>query len=267
MLTYESLIEQSKSREMPPTKIRGILREYIQILMLKELYRTEEGKKICFTGGTYLRLVHNLKRFSEDLDFNSNSITKREFTGLLEIIRTELKRINLDCSLEFSYFNHVCVSKVTFPGIEKEYGVISKYSKKKGIIIKVELNKMKYRIKKETKIISGFGEFYPCVCTDRGILFADKIDALIKKKRGRHIYDIMFLLSHKYPIDKKYLEFLKIKKDPLEAIADRIKIFSREELRKQAETLRPFLFDEKEADKVEDAKEIILPLIEQYSLI
>lgn len=265
MLTYESLIEQARSREMPPTKIRGILREYIQILIMKELYRTEEGKKICFTGGTYLRLVHKIKRFSEDLDFNSNTITKREFTALLEKSRIELKRINLDCRLEFSHFKNVYVSKVTFPGIEKEYGVISKYSKKKGIVIKVELNKMKYRIKKETKVISGFGEFYPCVCTDRAILFADKIDALVKKNRGRHIYDIMFMLSNKYPVDKNYLKFLDIKKDPLEVISDRIKMYSKEELRKQAEALRPFLFDEKEADIVEDAKKVILSLLEQYS--
>ena len=267
MLTYESLIEQARSREMPPTKIRGILREYIQILIMKELYRTEEGKKICFTGGTYLRLVHKMKRFSEDLDFNSNTITKREFAALLEKTRIELRRINLDCRVEFSHFKNVYVSKVTFPGIEKEYGVISKYSKKKGIVIKVELNKMKYRIKKEIKVISGFGEFYPCVCTDRAIHFADKIDALVKKNRGRHIYDIMFMLSNKYPIDKSYLKFLKIKKDPLEVIADRIKRYSNEELRKQAEVLRPFLFDEKEADMVENAKLVILPLIEQYSLI
>ena len=46
MITYDSLIEQAKSREMPPTKIRGILREYLQILILKELYRTEAGKGI-----------------------------------------------------------------------------------------------------------------------------------------------------------------------------------------------------------------------------
>ena len=62
MLTYESLMEQAKLRKMPYTKVRGILREYLQILILKELYKVEEGKKLYFTGGTYLRLVDDLKR-------------------------------------------------------------------------------------------------------------------------------------------------------------------------------------------------------------
>ena len=90
MLTYESLLEQAKSRGMPHTKIRGVLREYLQILILKELYKAELGRKLYFTGGTYLRLVHSLKRFSEDLDFNTNTITKQEFEGLLKKVKNEL---------------------------------------------------------------------------------------------------------------------------------------------------------------------------------
>ena len=82
MLTYDSLIEQAQSRGMPPTKIRAILREYLQILILKQLYKTESGKKLYFTGGTYLRLIHNLKRFSEDLDFNTNTITNCTLMGI-----------------------------------------------------------------------------------------------------------------------------------------------------------------------------------------
>jgi predicted nucleotidyltransferase component of viral defense system len=92
MLTYEALIDQAKAREMPTTKIRGILREYLQFLILKELYKNKYGKKLFFTGGTYLRLVHDVKRFSEDLDFNINKITKKEFELLLETIKNELKK-------------------------------------------------------------------------------------------------------------------------------------------------------------------------------
>ena len=265
MLTYESLVEQAKLQGMPHTKIRGILREYIQILILKEIYRIDSGKKFYFTGGTYLRLVHNLKRFSEDLDFNSNILAKREFEKISEEAKNELKRIGMDSSLEFAHWGNVLVSKIIFPRIEKIYSAISKYSKKEGIIIKVETNMQRRKIKTETQVISGFGEIYPCICTDRGILFADKIDALAKKHRGRHIYDIMFMLSNKFPIDRKFLKLLGISKDPLKIISDRIKSFSKIELRKQAEILRPFLFDEKEADLVANAHELMPRLLEKYS--
>ena len=49
MLTYEALLEQANLRRMPANKIRGVLREYLQILILKELYRSGDGRKLYFT--------------------------------------------------------------------------------------------------------------------------------------------------------------------------------------------------------------------------
>lgn len=264
MLTYESLIEQAKSRGMPHTKMRGILREYLQILILKELYKLDSGRELYFTGGTYLRLAHNLKRFSEDLDFNTTLLTKKDFESLLEKVRGELKRIGIELKVRFTHWGNIYAAKLIFTEIEKGYNIISKYSKKEGIVIKVEANKLKTSINTETQVMTGFGEFYPCICTDRAILFADKIDALNKKNRGRHLYDIMFMLSNKFPVDRNFLKRLGIKKDPLDAISDRIKSFTRIELKKQAEILRPFLFDEAEANMVEQAFDIIPPLLEKY---
>jgi len=265
MLTYESLVEQAKLRKMPYAKARGILREYLQILILKELYKIEEGRKLYFTGGTYLRLVEDLKRFSEDLDFNTNGLTKAGFEKLMARLKDELKRIGIKTKITFAHWDNVYVAKLIFPEIEKNYNVISRYSKKEGVMIKIEANKLKSDIRTETRVISGFGEFYPCVCTDKGILFADKIDALGKKNRARHIYDIMFMLSNKHPVDRKFLSGLGIKKGPLEAISEKIASFSSEQLRKQADVLRPFLFDEGEADLVANAHSIIPALLEKYS--
>ncbi|MCK4422904.1 MAG: nucleotidyl transferase AbiEii/AbiGii toxin family protein [Candidatus Omnitrophica bacterium] len=185
MLTYDSLIEQAKLKNMPAAKIRGILREYLQVLILKELYRTETGKKIYFTGGTYLRLTHNLKRFSEDLDFNTETVSEKEFESLLTTVKKELNKTGLVSRIEYAYWNNVYAGKLIFPDLEKSYNVVSKYSKKEGIVIKIETNKPAYKIKSETRVISGFGELYPCLCTDKGIIFADKIDALNKKKQGQ----------------------------------------------------------------------------------
>lgn len=264
MLTYDSLIEQAKSREMPITKMRGILREYLQILILKEIYKTKSGKKLYFTGGTYLRLAHNMKRFSEDLDFNTNKITKSEFENLLKKIKIELRRLGINSEIRFDHWDNMYVSDIVFSDIEKIYDVISRYSKKQGIVIKIETNKPKYKIETETLAISGFGEVYPCLCTARGILFADKIDALAKKKKARHIYDIIFMLSNKYPIDRKVLQYLGIKKDPFEFILQSMGNFSKAELKIQAESLRPFLFDESGSSLITNAHDIIPSLIEKY---
>ncbi len=113
-------------------------------------------------------------------------------------------------------------------------------------------------------VVSGFGQMYPVVCTHKGALFADKIDALLKKNRARHLFDIMFMLSSKYSMDARVLKILNIKKPPLEAMINRVESLSTIELKRQAEALRPFLFDENEAELIVNAKTIIPQLVQRY---
>lgn len=265
MLTYEVLLEQAKVRGMPLTKTRGILREYLQVLILKEIYKSEAGRSLYFTGGTYLRLVHNLKRFSEDLDFNTDKLTKSSFENMIKKVKAGLKYLNIEASVRFNHWDNILSGQLAFPSIEKSYNIISRFSKKEGIIIKLEANRPKWKIKKENEVIAGFGEVYPCVCTDKSALFADKIDAFNNKMRGRHIYDIIFMLSNKYPIDRNVLKLLKIDGNPLEAIKKRLNVLTASDLRHQAETLRLFLFEESEADLVMQAKSIIPALLAKYT--
>lgn len=263
MLSYDSLITLAKERKMPYTKMRGILREYLQILILKEINKSNSGKNFYFTDGTYLRFVHNIKRFSEDLDFNIPHIEEKEFENLLEMVVKGLKNIGINSYLKLKYIKNVFVSKIIFPEIEKYYNVVSKYSKKTGIIIKVETNNPKCEIKKDVNLISGFGETYLCSCTAIGFLFADKIDAYINKNRGRDIYDIIFMLSHKYPIDEKRILSLGIE-ESLKCLLNKTASIKESELKKLAETLRPFLFDESEANLIINAKQVIPLLVEKY---
>ncbi|MFA5090358.1 MAG: nucleotidyl transferase AbiEii/AbiGii toxin family protein [Candidatus Omnitrophota bacterium] len=249
---------------MPLTKTRGILREYLQVLILKEVYKSQEGRHLYFTGGTYLRLVHNLKRFSEDLDFNTDILTKSSFEKMVKKVQVGLKYHNIEASVRFDHWDNILSGQLAFPSIEKAYNISSPFSKKEGIIIKLEANRPKWKIKRENEVIAGFAEMYLCVCTDKSALFADKIDAFNKKMRGRHLYDLIFMLSNKYPIDKNVLKYLKIEGDPLEAVKKRLKDLTASDLRGQAETLRLFLFDESEADLLVQAKAVIPSLIAKY---
>ena len=74
----------------------------------------------------------------------------------------------------------------------------------------------------------------------------------------------MFMLSKKYPIDARVLKSLGVDDPPLEAILKRINSFSSAELKKQAESLRPFLFDENEAELLVNAQTIVPQLIKHY---
>ena len=264
MLELESLSAEAKQRGMPTGKMRGILREYLQVLILKELYKLPDGKKLYFTGGTYLRLVHQTKRFSEDLDFNVDKMKKGDFEGLLEKTQSNLKKEGFEIKLAFGHWDNILVGEFVFPDIEEYYGVVSPHRRKEGILIKFEANQPSWKIKTESLVVTGFGNMFPIICTHSGALFADKIDALIKKNRARHLFDIMFMLSKKYPFDMVVLKALGIKDHPLEAILKRVESFSAAELKKQAEQLRPFLFEESEAELIVNAHEVIPQLIRGY---
>ena len=266
MLEFETLMSEAKGRGMPAGKTRGILREYLQILILREMYKLPEAKRMCFTGGTYLRLIHQTKRFSEDLDFNTTRMTKNDFEKILKKIQTNLKREGFEIRLTFGHWDNLLVAELIFPNIEKHYGIVSPYTRKEGIVIKVEANQPRWTIKTETLMAAGFGYMFPVICGEKGALFADKIDALIKKNRARHLFDIMFMLSKNYPINTRILKTLGIKDPPLSAILKRVERFSTAELKKLAEQLRPFLFEESEADLIIHARKIVPQLIGRYKI-
>lgn len=264
MLEFEALVSEARERGMPAGKMRGVLREYLQIIILKEMVRLSEGKKLYFTGGTYLRLIHRTKRFSEDLDFNVNTMKKNDFEKTMAKIQHNLKQEGFGVHLGFGHWGRLLVSELIFPDIEKHYGIVSSHTRKEGIMIKIEANRPLWKIKTETLLAGGFGNMFPIICTEIGALFADKIDALVRKNRARHLFDIMFMLSKQTPIDARVLKALGIKEPPLDVILKRVKAFSVPELKKQAESLRPFLFEESEADLIIHASGVIPQLVEKY---
>ena len=61
---------------------RGLLREYLQFLILEIIFSSNISTKLSFLGGTCLRIVHGIKRFSEDLDFDNKELSSKEFISL-----------------------------------------------------------------------------------------------------------------------------------------------------------------------------------------
>ena len=58
---------------------KQMLKEYIQLTILDYLSTTQFIRRFCFIGGTNLRLVKGIDRFSEDLDFDCKNMSKEEF--------------------------------------------------------------------------------------------------------------------------------------------------------------------------------------------
>jgi hypothetical protein len=59
--------------EPDPGQALNRLREYLQTLVLRSLHDCEAFRPLAFVGGTALRFLHGLPRFSEDLHFSTVS--------------------------------------------------------------------------------------------------------------------------------------------------------------------------------------------------
>ena len=70
---------------------RYMLKEYIQLLILEHLTTTQFAENLSFIGGTNLRLVQGIDRFSEDLDFDCKNLTEADFISLTDNIIRDLQ--------------------------------------------------------------------------------------------------------------------------------------------------------------------------------
>lgn len=261
MLSFDGLIEQAKLSDMPLNKMRGIMREYVQTLMLKYLYLSNWADRFYFLGGTSLRLVYGFKRFSEDLDFNVSKVDKKEFERASEFVKEELKRENIYSEISFEHRGKLSSTAFVFKNVLEYYRVMDRRG---TLMVKFEANRPMFKLETESVTISSFAEIFPVKMMSKGSIFAEKLDALRHIKKGRHIYDIIIMLSKKFPINTDVLEANGIKAEPKEVILSTINEFSPLELKRLASGLRPFLFNEEEFNLIVNANTIIKDLLDKY---
>lgn len=79
-----------------PSLRKYMVKEYIQLLILDFLSNSHWVKKLVFIGGTNLRLVKGIDRFSEDIDFDSKNFPVDEFIKMTHDVVLFLKRFGFD---------------------------------------------------------------------------------------------------------------------------------------------------------------------------
>jgi predicted nucleotidyltransferase component of viral defense system len=92
------MIDMNFITDFFPTQIRNnpelrihMLKEYIQCQILEFISNSSFSKKTVFIGGTYLRLVKHIPRFSEDIDFDCKNMSQTEFMAMTDsVLQAEL---------------------------------------------------------------------------------------------------------------------------------------------------------------------------------
>lgn len=182
-----------------------IIKEYLQLLILDYLTTTTYINKIVFIGGTNLRLVKRIDRFSEDLDFDCKGITESEFIKMTDGIVEFLKRLGYRVETRDKKNDKLNAYQRTiyFPELLFELG-LSGYRQER-FLVKIESQDQQIEYKKIMAPIEGCGMYFLFPVPTDAVLCAMKISALLSRQKGRDFYDVMFLLAQTPP-DYTFLE-------------------------------------------------------------
>lgn len=173
------------------------IREYIQSYLLYVIYKKKIFSNLVFTGGTALRFVHKIRRFSEDVDFSLSANAKGyDFDQMIKDVSHEFKLAGYEIEIKHSSERTVHSALLKFSGILFEAGLSPLKSQKIAIKMEVDSNPPKGS-KEESSVYNGLFTFY-MVNYDLASLFAGKTHAVLCRKyaKGRDWYDLLWYLTN-----------------------------------------------------------------------
>jgi len=254
---------------------RGCLvREYLQARVLESLQDEGVFQRWAFVGGTALRFLFAIPRFSEDLDFSL--IAPGDDPGL-KTASVALKRVfereGYRVEVKVSEHKTVATAWVRFSGLAYELGFSPRATQ--ALSIKVEVDKNPpVGARAETSIVRRHVTLNICH-HDKASLLAGKLHAILNRPwtKGRDLYDLAWYLADRtWPTPN-----LKLLNAALAQTAWKGAILTatnwRNEIRKRMKTLdweraradvRPFLERQRDLDLV--SEEVLGKLLTGQSL-
>ncbi len=179
-----------------PLQGRNLTREYLQARMLGALQQAGAMVPLAFHGGTALRFLYAIPRYSEDLDFAlERAAAEYDFRGYLRAVQREMQAETYEVTVKLNDRKVVHSAFVRFPGLLYELGLSPHRSE--VLAVKVEV---------DTSPPAGAGLATTVIRRhvllhlqhhDRATLLAGKLHALLQRDyvKGRDLYDLVWYLS------------------------------------------------------------------------
>lgn len=178
---------------------KHMLKEYIQLMILDFISSSPYAGKLCFIGGTSLRLVHGIDRFSEDLDFDCKDMTAEDFKAMTDNVLAFLAANDFTVESRDRENPKLTAFRrnIYFPGLLFELNLTGHRDER--FLIKIEAQDQGVHYTPEMKDVKGCGFFFPIQVPPIGVLCSMKLSALTTRAKGRDFYDSMFLLALTQP--------------------------------------------------------------------
>ncbi|MBE0674167.1 MAG: nucleotidyl transferase AbiEii/AbiGii toxin family protein [Bacteroidales bacterium] len=243
-----------------PMLNRYILKEYLQLLILDYLSATAWIKKITLIGGTCLRLLKGIDRFSEDLDFDCKDLSAVEFLKMTDDILTLLHRNGFNVEPRDKEYSRLKAFRrnIYFPGLLFDLGLTG--HREERFLIKVESQDQMFNFSPVLANIRGLGFFFPFPVPPDRILCAMKVSAMLERHKGRDFYDAMFLFGQTAP-DYSFLSSkhaISGPEDLMEAVGKMLKTI---DLKQKSMDFKHLLFNQDNSFRILRAPEFFREVI------
>jgi len=176
---------------------RNLAREFLQAAILAALQRAGAMVPLAFQGGTALRFLYSIRRYSEDLDFAlERAGAGYDFRGYLETVRADLRRDGYDVDLaRVSDQRAVHSAFVRFPGLLHELGLSGHREQALSVKIEVDARPPSGAVLETT--VARRHVLLRIQHHDRASLLAGKLHAILQRPypKGRDFYDLVWYLS------------------------------------------------------------------------
>jgi predicted nucleotidyltransferase component of viral defense system len=261
------MLEISSIKSFFPAQIRDnqlfekhMLKEYIQLTILDYLSTTPFIRKLCFIGGTNLRLVKGIDRFSEDLDFDCKNMSKEEFAQMSSnVIRyLELNGYRVELRDKENPKLTAFRSNIYFPQLLFDIGLSGHQEER--FLIKIEAQDQGVDYTPTLVNIKGCGYYFPLPVPSDPVICSMKTTAILDRDKGRDFYDLMFLLGQTTP-DYDFLAKRRGIKSPEELKTAISQVLERTDLNVKMKDFEHLLFNRNNSSRILRFKEYIKDVI------
>ena len=178
----------------------NLLREYMQACILRSLHESEAFVQLSFVGGTALRFLYNLPRFSEDLDFSLENPIGYDPRRWVKKVKTDLSLMGFVTTVTWNEAKTVQIGWVRVAEILAEAGLAGTSKQKLSIKIEIDTRPPAGAATEAETITRHF--LFALRHHDLPSLMAGKVHALIARpySKGRDWYDLLWYQSLRPPV-------------------------------------------------------------------
>lgn len=179
-----------------PSMRLNLVREYLQAHILRSVHSAGAFAALAFQGGTALRFLYGLRRFSEDLDFAlERPAHDRGIEYWARIVKRDFGLSGYDVEVTLRTARTVHSADVKFPGLLSDAGLSRQRGAKLMIRMEIDTRPPAGAVV-ETRLIT---RHFPITFRvhDLSSCMAGKIHALLARRyaKGRDLFDLAWYLT------------------------------------------------------------------------